>query len=597
MDNLRKIKADILVMGAGGAGTRAAITAADSGAKIIITSKDLFGHSGCTPVAKGGYGGMQGHPADNWKIHFEDTVRGGGALNNQKLVEVFTKDARACLLELEDWGSAFDRNKDGSIYLRKFGGHVQPRSAISGDVTGREMMWALKRKCWVNDLMEIMGETYITQLLVTDGKIAGAMGVSLPTGEIVVFECPVVVLTNGGSGRLWPITFATKGQCGDGLRLAYEAGAELVDMEFFQIHPTGWKWPPAVLGRVISEGVRADGGQLLNKNLERFMWKYDPEKLELACRDYVSRCIYKEVKEGHGTEHGGVWLSVTHLPREHIERRIAAVMETGLVAGVDIRDHAFEVFPEHHYQNGGVKIDEHARTAVEGLYAAGEAAGGVHGGNRLGTNSLSDLLVFGKIAGEDGAQYAKNTEPPKIEERQVEEEVRKIRLPLEKESKVSAYELSHRLHDIMFEEMHIERSKKGLEGCLEVTAEVVKDFQNVSIPGNSLRYNDAWVTAMEVRTRMLVGEIMTRASLFRTESRSALFREEYPQINRKEWDKNVVVNKENGQVNLETRPVVTTIWPLEEIDLPLFPVPGEEHLPGAKVLGSGEIICDTREME
>ena len=589
----RRIKTDVLVMGAGGAGIRAAIAAAGGGAKVVIACKDVFGHSGCTPVGKGGYGGMQGHPADSWKIHFEDTVRGGGAMNNQKLVEKFTKDARTRLLELEEWGSAFDRNKDGSIHLRKFGGHTIERSAISGDVTGREMIWSLKRKCWTNDLIEIAEETYITQLLVTGGKIAGAVGVDVRTGDIVVFECPAVILASGGSGRLWPITFSTKGQCGEGLRLAYEAGAELVDMEFFQIHPTGWKWPPTVLGRVISEGVRTDGGQLLNKNLERFMWKYDPDNLELACRDYVSRCIYKEVEEGRGTEHGAVWLSVTHLPKQDIERRLAAVMETGLVAGVDIRTHAFEIFPEHHYQNGGVKINENAQTAVEGLYAAGEVAGGVHGGNRLGTNSLSDLLVFGKIAGENAAQYAKNTEPPKIDEHQVEEEIKKIGSPLHNEGEVSVYALSHKLHDIMFEEMHIERNEKGLNRCLGVTEEIANDFRRVSIPGRSLRYNDAWVTAMEVRTRILVGEIMTRASLFRKESRSSLFRAEYPQINRKDWDKNIVVKKETGQVKLETRPVEVTIWPLEGIDLPLFPVPGEKYPPGARVLGDGEIVCST----
>jgi succinate dehydrogenase/fumarate reductase flavoprotein subunit len=577
----KKVSTDVLIVGAGGAGTRAAIASAGGGAKTIITAKDLFGHSGCTPVAKGGYGGMQGHPGDDWKVHFQDTVRGGGALNNQKLVEILTKNARTRLLELEEWGAAFDRNEKSEIYLRKFGGHTQPRSAISGDVTGREMMWALKRKCWQNELIEVMDETYITQLLVTDGRIAGAMGVSLATGEIFVFECPVVILANGGSGRLWPITFSTKGKCGDGLRLAYEAGAELVDMEFFQIHPTGWKWPPAVIGRVISEGVRADGGQLLNKNLERFMSKYDPEKLELACRDYVSRCVYKEVTEGRGTEHGGVWLSVTHLPKSHIERRIAAVMETGLVAGVDIRFRAFEVFPEHHYQNGGVKIDEYARTAVEGLYTAGEVAGGVHGGNRLGTNSLSDLLVFGMIAGENGAQYVKNNRPPKIEEHQVEEETKKILRPLEKKGGISPYFLSKKLHDVMWEELHIERTEKGLERCLRVTADVVKHFADVSVPGDSLRYNDAWVTAMEVRARMLVGEIMTRASLYRTESRSALFRTEYPQIDRANWDMNLVVKKEDGKVKLEGRPIVVTIWPLKDIDLPLFPVPGEEHVPGA----------------
>ncbi len=581
--NVRRVKTDVLVMGAGGAGTRAGIAAATSGAKTIIACKDLFGHSGCTPVAKGGYGGMQGHPTDSWKIHFEDTVRGGGALSNQRLVEIFTKDARARLLELEEWGAAFDRSKDGNIYLRKFGGHTQPRSAISGDVTGREMMWALKRRCWANPNITIFDETYITKLLVTDGKIAGAMGVNLPTGDIVVCECPVVILANGGSGRLWPITFATKGKCGDGIRLAFEAGAELVDMEFFQIHPTGWKWPPAVLGGVVSEGVRADGGQLLNKNLERFMWKYDPVKLELATRDYVSRCIYKEVKEGRGTEHGAVWLSVTHLSPEHIERRIAAVMETGFVAGIDIRKQAFEIFPEHHYQNGGVKIDEHARTRVAGLYAAGEAAGGVHGGNRLGTNSLSDLLVFGKISGEDGAQYAKNTAPAKIDERQVQEEVEEITRPLKNQSEVSPYALSKGLHQIMFEEMHIERTTKGMERCLEFTAKAAADFKNVAVPGGKLRYSDAWVTAQEVRSRLQVGEIMVRASLYRKESRSALFREEYPQINRKEWDKNVIVSQENGAVKLETRPIITTIWALKDIDLPLFPVPGKAHVPGAKV--------------
>lgn len=590
----KRIKTDVLVMGAGGAGTRAGIAAAGGGAKVVIACKDLFGHSGCTPIAKGGYGGMQGHPADSWKIHFEDTIRGGGAMNNQELVEIFTKDARTRLLELEEWGSAFDRNKDGSIYLRKFGGHTIERSATSGDVTGREMMWSLKRKCWTNDLIQIVEETYITQLLITDGKIAGAVGVDLRTGDIVVFECPAVILASGGSGRLWPITFATKGKCGDGLRLAYEAGAELVDVEFFQIHPTGWKWPPAVIGRVISEGVRTDGGQLLNKNLERFMWKYNPDELELACRDYVSRCIYKEVKEGRGTEHGSVWLSVTHLPKKDIERRLAAVMETGLVAGVDIRTHAIEVFPEHHYQNGGVKIDENAQTIVEGLYAAGEVAGGVHGGNRLGTNSLSDLLVFGKIAGENAAQYVKNSEPHEIKESQLAEEINKIQRPLQSnQGEANVYALSHKLHDIMFEEMHIERNEKGLNRCLSVIDEVANDFTRVSIPGRSLRYNDAWVTAMEVRTRILVGEIMTRASLFRKESRSSLFRTEYPQINRKVWDKCIIVKKENGQVKLETRPIVVTIWPLERIDLLLFPVPGESYPPGARVLGNGEIVCST----
>jgi len=569
----KRIKTDVLVIGGGGAGTRAGIAAAGGGAKVVIACKDLFGHSGCTPVAMGGYAGMQAYPGDDWKSHFEDTVFGGGAINNQKLVEILTKDARTRLLELEDWGATFDRDEKDEIYLRRFGGHTHPRSAISGDRTGREMMWALKRKCWANDLIQVVEETYITQLLVTDGKIAGAIGVNLPTGGIIVFECPAVILAGGGSGRLWPITFATKGKVGDGLRLAYEAGAELVDMEFFQIHPTGWLWPPAIRGRVVSEGVRSDGGILLNSKHERFMEKYDPVKLELATRDYVSRCIFAEVKEGRGSEHGGAYLSVTHLSPEFIERRLGSVLETGLVGGVDIRKQAFEVVPEHHYQNGGVKINEHSQTIVDGLYACGEQAGGVHGGNRLGSNSLPDLLVFGKIAGENAAQYAKDIKPAKVEERQVEEEVKEIRRPLENEDEVSPYSLSKKLYDVMWDEMHIARKEKGLKKCIDVMEEVAEDFHKVSVPDKSLRYNDAWLTAMEVRTRILVGEIMAQASLMRTESRAALFREDYP-VTKREWEKNITVRQVNGQIKLDTQPLVVTIMPPEEIELPQFPIPG-----------------------
>ncbi|MFO8054923.1 MAG: FAD-binding protein, partial [Bacteroidales bacterium] len=258
-------------------------------------------------------------------------------------------------------------------------------------------------------------------------------------------------------------------------------------------------------------------------------------------------------------------------------------MATGQVAEIDVRKQAIEIFPEHHYQNGGVKIDENARTTITGLYAAGEAAGGVHGGNRLGTNSLADLVVFGKISGEHGAEYAKNVKRPKIVKTQLEEEVNAIRSPLGRDSGVSPYEFSKKLHDVMWEEMHIERSGKGLNRCLEVTAEVAEQFKNVSIPGKSLYLNDAWTTAMEVRSRMVVGEIMTRASLYRTESRAALFRNDYPHVDRKQWDKNVIVKMENGEMKLETSPVVVTIWPTEKIDLVKFPVPGEEHEPGARV--------------
>lgn len=571
---MKKIKTDVMIMGAGGAGARAAIAAADGGARVVVTSKDLFGKSGCTPVAMGGYAGMQAYPGDDWLLHFNDTVIGGGLMNNQRLVEILVKEARDQLFELEDWCAAFDRDEKGEIYLRQFGGHLVPRSCVSGDRTGREMMWALKRRCWGNDLIQIVDETYITKLLVNEGKIAGAMGVNLRTGNITVFECPVVILAAGGCGRNWHMTFSSKGKVGDGLRLAYEAGAELVDMEFFQIHPTGWLWPPAIRGRMVTESVRSEGGRLYNSNGERFMERYDPEKMELATRDYVSRCIYAEVKEGRGSEHGGVYLDVSHMPAEFIERRLGSVLETGLVGGIDIRKQQIEVIPEHHYQNGGVKINEYGETAVEGLYAAGEQTGGVHGGNRLGSNSLPDLLVFGRRAGEAAARYAKNAEAPEIQEHQVEEEVKSIRRPLENEKGLSPYALSKRLYDVMREEMGIARNEKALTRCLDIIEEVSEDFAEVSVSGKSLKYNDAWVTAMEVTTRILVGKIMARASLMRTESRAALYREDYPNTNRSEWDKNIMISQENGQMKLETQPVVVTILPLEEVDLPKFPMPG-----------------------
>lgn len=571
-----KVVTDVLVVGAGGAGTRAAIAAAEGGARVVIAVKDLFGHSGCTPVAMGGLAGYVNYPGDSWMVYFTDTVVGGGFMNNQKLVEVLTKEAKERFEELEEWCAAFDRDEKDEVYLRKFGGHTFNRSPISGDRTGREMMWALKRKCYQNDLISIRDEVYITKLFVTtDGEISGAIGVDLKKGEIVLFECPTVILASGGSGRLWPITFSTKGKVGEGVFMAYEAGAEIRDMEFFQIHPTGFLWPPAVRGRVVSEGVRSDGGILRNSKGERFMEKYDPLRKELATRDYVSRCIFKEVKEGRGSEHGGAYMDVTHLPPEFIERRLASVLETGLVGGIDIRKQMFEVIPEHHYQNGGVDINEWGETRVKGLYACGEVAGGVHGGNRLGSNSLPDLLVFGKRAGERAAEYVKSSDSsPKVEEKQVAEEIEVICRPLKNEKGTNPFELSKKLHDIMFEEMHIARNESGLKRCLSITEEVEEELKQASVKG-TLKANEAWVTTMELRSRITVGKMMVRASLMRTESRASLFREDFPRTNRKEWDKNIKISKENGEMRLSTAPLVITYLQPHQVRLPDFPVPGE----------------------
>ncbi len=567
---------DVLVVGAGGAGARAAIAAAENGSRVTVAVKDLFGHSGCTPVAMGGHAGYVDYPGDSWMVYFTDTVVGGGFLNNQKLVEVLTKEGKQRFCELEDWCAAFDRDEDNKVYLRRFGGHTFNRSTISGDRTGREMMWALKRKCFQNELVEVKDEVFLTRLLVKEGKINGAIGVDTRKGTVILFECPTVILASGGSGRLWPITFSTKGKVGDGPYLAFEAGAEVRDIEFFQIHPTGWLWPPAIRGRVVSEGVRADGGILRNCNGERFMERYDPLKKELATRDYVSRCIFKEVQEGRGSEHGGAYLDVTHFPPEFIERRLSSVMETGLVGGVDIRKEMFEIIPEHHYQNGGVDINEWAETRIEGLYACGEAAGGVHGGNRLGSNSLPDLLVFGARSGERASEYAASNQPPGIDKSQVKDEVEKITAPLQNDSGIDPFEISRKLHQVMFEEMHIARNEKGLNRCLNDLEEAEGQLEKISVPGG-LRGNEAWATAMELRPRVTVGKMMVKASLERTESRSALFREDYPKINREEWDKNILVRKEDGNgMKLYTKPVEVLHLTPQQVNLPYFPVPGED---------------------
>jgi succinate dehydrogenase / fumarate reductase flavoprotein subunit len=362
------------------------------------------------------------------------------------------------------------------------------------------------------------------------------------------------------------------------LKLAYEAGAELVDMEFFQIFPTGNSWPPALrtIHAAISESARSEGAQLLNGNGERFMEKYDPVHLELATRDYISRCIHTEIKEGRGTEHGGVYLDLRFIPAKRIETVFGSILRRCLLFGIDVRKEPVEVRPLPHYQNGGIKMNEWGETGVAGLYACGEAAGGVHGGNRLGSNSLPDLLVFGKRAGERSALFISERKKRNIPDDLIAAEVHLICRPLGRKDGINPYLLLSKLHGSTEENLQIVRNEKGLNRCLATLESIEKRLDEVSVP-ESLRYNDLWATYMELRTRIFVAKMMALASLTRKESRASLYVEEFPTPDRDKWDKNIVIKQKNGKMILSVQPLTVTLLDPGELQLPEFPIPKEKR--------------------
>src|SRR3954453_11178931 len=409
---------DVLIIGAGGAGLRAAIEALGQGASVGVVCKSLLGKAH-TVMAEGGIAAAMGNvdAADDWRTHFCDTMRGGKFLNNWRMAQLHAQEAAERVRELEQWGALFDRTEDGRILQRAFGGHSFKRLCHVGDRTGLEMIRTLQDR-GVQMGFDVYMECTIIRLLKDGERIAGAFAYWRESGRFVVFKAKTVVLATGGIGRAWPITSNSWEYTGDGMALAYDAGAELMDMEFVQFHPTGMVWPPGVQGLLVTEAVRGEGGILRNKNGERFMEKHDPKRMELSTRDVVARAIYTEVKEGRGTEHGGAYLDISHQPAEYVKRKLPSMYhQFRELADVDITKGPMEVGPTCHYMMGGVRVEaETAATTVPGLYAAGEAAAGLHGANRLGGNSLSDLVVFGRRAGLAAADYAKKSSPPKVDD-------------------------------------------------------------------------------------------------------------------------------------------------------------------------------------
>ena len=547
---------DVLVIGAGGAGLRAAIEALAQGASVGVVCKSLLGKAH-TVMAEGGIAAALANvdTADDWRAHFRDTMRGGKLLNNWRMAQIHAQEASERVRELEQWGALFDRTKDGEILQRAFGGHTFKRLCHVGDRTGLEMIRTLQDR-GVQMGIDVYMELAVTRLLKDGDRVAGAFGYWREQGRFVVFKAKSVVIATGGIGKAWQITSNSWEYTGDGMALACDAGAELIDMEFVQFHPTGMVWPPGVQGILVTEAVRGEGGMLTNKLGERFMKRYDPERMDLSTRDVVARAIYTEVREGRGTEHGGAYLDISHKPAETVKRKLPSMYHQFLeLADVDITKGPMEVGPTCHYMMGGVRVDaETAASTVPGLFAAGEAAAGLHGANRLGGNSLSDLLVFGRRAGLAAAESAGRARSVSIDPVQIEEAAREMLEPFERPEGESPYDIHRDLQEKMQSLVGIFRVEEDLKRALEEIAALKKRAARVRVEGSRL-FNPGWHLARDLKTMLTVTEAVTRSALARLESRGAHSRIDYPNPDPAWGKKNNVIVRKADTMTLTQTPV------------------------------------------
>jgi len=550
---------DVLIIGAGGAGLRAAIAATERGLSVGVVSKSLLGKAH-TVMAEGGVAAALGNvdPDDGWQTHFMDTLRSGKFLNNWQMVETFTKEAPDRVYELEQWGALFNRTEEGKISQRAFGGHTYRRLCHVGDRTGLEMIRTLQERTLATDTRVYM-ETTVTRLFKNDeGRVVGALAYTRESGRFIHFKAKAVIMATGGWGRIYKVTSNSWEGTGDGCVLAYDAGAELVDMEMVQFHPTGMVWPPGVRGLLVTEGVRGEGGVLRNSEGERYMENYDPEKMELSTRDVVARANYTEVTEGRGSPHGGVYLDITHLGYNGIMKKLPTMYEQFKnLADIDISQEPMEVFPTIHYVMGGIKVDpETCETNVPGLFAAGESAGGLHGANRLGGNSLSDLLVFGRRAGEGAAEYVKsNGYSTEIDSSQLDTEKQRVLEPLERQDGENPYELQQQVQEAMMEHANLMRNEDSLREGLEKILAVKERVPNVKAQGSTL-FNPGWHTAQDVRYLTQISEIILCTALQRTEQRGAQWRLDYDGPDDELGKINFIVKKdEQGEIGIERREI------------------------------------------
>ncbi len=580
---------DVLVIGAGGAGLRAAIEASAAGVSVGLVCKSLLGKAH-TVMAEGGIAAALANvdDRDNWKVHFADTMRGGQYVNNWRMAELHAREAPDRVRELEAWGAVFDRTKDGRILQRNFGGHKYPRLAHVGDRTGLEMIRTLQDH-GVHQGIDVYMEHTILALLKDGDRVVGAFGYERERGRFRIFRAKAVVLATGGIGRAYKITSNSWEYTGDGHSLAYEAGAELIDMEFIQFHPTGMVWPPSVMGILVTEGVRGEGGVLTNKEGRRFMFDEIPENYkaqtadkeeegwrycqgdknarrppELLTRDHIARCIVREIKEGRGSPHGGVYLDIAWIKQklpnaaDYIKRKLPSMYhQFKQLADIDITEQPMEVGPTTHYIMGGIHVDPDTEmSCVPGLFAAGECAAGINGANRLGGNSLSDLLVFGKRAGEFAATFAKGNSLGKIDNEKIDIVAREAVAAFERSDGENPYQVQKDLQEAMQDLVGIVRNENEMRQALDKIDSLKSRAGQASVTGNR-EYNPGWHTALDLKNLLTVSEAITRAALERKESRGAQFREDYPNKDDAFSKVNTIISKAadgSMQVRLEPLP-------------------------------------------
>jgi succinate dehydrogenase / fumarate reductase flavoprotein subunit len=580
---------DVLVIGAGGAGLRAAIEASASGVSVGLVCKSLLGKAH-TVMAEGGVAAALANvdDRDSWQVHFADTMRGGQYVNNWRMAELHAKEAPDRVRELEAWGAVFDRTADGRILQRNFGGHRYPRLAHVGDRTGLEMIRTLQDH-GIHQGIDVHMECTIVRLLKDGDRVAGAFGYERERGRFRLFKAKAVVLATGGIGRAYKITSNSWEYTGDGHTLAYDAGAELVDMEFVQFHPTGMIWPPSVRGILVTEAVRGEGGVLRNSEGRRFMFDEIPDNYrpqtadneeegwrytqgdknarrppELLTRDHVSRCIMREVKGGRGSPHGGVFLDIawikSRVPNgaEHIKKKLPSMYhQFKQLADLDITREPMEVGPTTHYIMGGVRVDADTQMAsVPGLFAAGECAAGINGANRLGGNSLSDIIVFGKRAGEHAATYAKSVQAPRIEPEQVDDAARVAVEPFERGGAGEApYQVQYALQEIMQDLVGIVRVEDEMQRALAELGPLRERASRVGVAGHR-EYNPGWHAALDLHSLLTVSEAVTRSAIERKESRGGHFRDDHPDKDQAFGTFNIVVRKgRDGAMEVSRAPI------------------------------------------
>lgn len=577
MDSFEVREHDVLVIGAGGAGLRACIEASAQGVSVGLVCKSLLGKAH-TVMAEGGMAASlrNADSRDNWEIHFRDTIRGGKHLNNWRMVEIFCQEAPERVAELEEWGALFDRTKEGLIAQRNFGGHRYPRLAHVGDRTGLELIRTLQNH-GIHQGMEIYMECCIVDLVLEDGKVTGAFGFWRESGNFIVFRAKSVILATGGLGKVYRVTSNSWEGTGDGHALAYRAGAELIDMEFVQFHPTGMVWPPSVQGILVTEGVRGEGGVLKNSEGRRFMYDYIPDTFapetsdteeeaerwlagdpearrppELLTRDVVARAIRSERLAGRGSPHGGAFLDIaSRRDAEYIKKKLPSMYHQFMKLGnLDITTTPMEVGPTCHYVMGGVRVDpETAMTTVGGLFAAGEAAGGLHGANRLGGNSLTDLLVFGARAGLNAAKHAKETKAlDALPSEQLKNLEQLCLEPFNPERTENPYALMSDLQQTMELHAGIVRTQDEMEKGLELLGDLKQRAEGVRVEGHR-QYNPAWHYALDLRNLLCVAEAITMAALKREESRGGHTRDDYPESSSEFQKVNSIIQEEKGSMS------------------------------------------------